>query len=482
MGGTAANYLAGRLGVGATLTSGAMAQITNTTAADVAFVVKGAASQTGLLLDVENSAGTTLTYIDSAGRLGVNTASVDTGATLRITNASDITGIRIRLASGQSTGALQVQDSSGNLLSGIAANGNFNIGSVQSTSALFRINKAITNNTFANGIFMTSQVDGDFVGMSTAYGYNSAIGASGTTAVPDIYHFGVNDGTFVTPPTVLRGYVANLTGGVTNYNFQGFSSAATGRWNLYMSGTAANYLAGRLGVGATLTSGAMAQVTNTTAGDKAFVVQGAASQTGDFFDVQNSAGSSRFKIDSAGNVAVGSFTSAGYSILVSKNFTGGTTAFGIAFNGTVQSDVTSGASVFLSSIATQAPSFTLTNLYHFRTDGLPTPGSGNTITTQHGFFVGGSLTGATNNYGFRGAIASGTNRWNIYMDGTAANHLAGNLCVGTTAIATSADKAIHMGNGTAPTANIASGGILYVESGALKYRGSSGTITTLGAA
>jgi hypothetical protein len=60
--------------------------------------------------------------------------------------------------------------------------------------------------------------------------------------------------------------------------------------------------------------------------------------------------------------------------------------------------------------------------------------------------------------------------------------MAGNLCIGTTAIATSADKAIHMGNGTAPSANIASGGILYVESGALKYRGSSGTITTLGAA
>ena len=32
-------------------------------------------------------------------------------------------------------------------------------------------------------------------------------------------------------------------------------------------------------------------------------------------------------------------------------------------------------------------------------------------------------------------------------------------------------------NGTAPTSSI-SGGIIYVEEGALKYRGSSGTITT----
>jgi hypothetical protein len=36
-----------------------------------------------------------------------------------------------------------------------------------------------------------------------------------------------------------------------------------------------------------------------------------------------------------------------------------------------------------------------------------------------------------------------------------------------------------MQNGTVPTANLSGGGILYVEAGALKYRGSSGTITTV---
>jgi hypothetical protein len=39
-----------------------------------------------------------------------------------------------------------------------------------------------------------------------------------------------------------------------------------------------------------------------------------------------------------------------------------------------------------------------------------------------------------------------------------------------------------MQNGTAPSANLTGGGILYVEAGALKYRGSSGTITTIGPA
>jgi hypothetical protein len=39
-----------------------------------------------------------------------------------------------------------------------------------------------------------------------------------------------------------------------------------------------------------------------------------------------------------------------------------------------------------------------------------------------------------------------------------------------------------MGNTTAPAINPTSGGFIWVESGALKYRGSSGTVTTLAAA
>ena len=40
-------------------------------------------------------------------------------------------------------------------------------------------------------------------------------------------------------------------------------------------------------------------------------------------------------------------------------------------------------------------------------------------------------------------------------------------------------KSIVIANGTAPTSNPTASGILYVESGALKYRGSSGTVTTI---
>ena len=82
----------------------------------------------------------------------------------------------------------------------------------------------------------------------------------------------------------------------------------------------------------------------------------------------------------------------------------------------------------------------------------------------------------------------GAHKWYTAPSGTAGATITltqaltlsavGNLLLGGTADPTSAAKAIVIYDGTAPTGNIA-GGTLYVEAGALKYRGSSGTVTTL---
>jgi hypothetical protein len=55
----------------------------------------------------------------------------------------------------------------------------------------------------------------------------------------------------------------------------------------------------------------------------------------------------------------------------------------------------------------------------------------------------------------------------------------GNVGIGATAFGTSAAKVIGIGNGTAPSSSPPGMGQLYVEGGALKYRGSSGTVTTI---
>ena len=56
------------------------------------------------------------------------------------------------------------------------------------------------------------------------------------------------------------------------------------------------------------------------------------------------------------------------------------------------------------------------------------------------------------------------------------------LGLGTATFGTSAARVLAIANGTAPTTSPAGIGQLYVESGALKFRGSSGTITTIAAA
>lgn len=56
---------------------------------------------------------------------------------------------------------------------------------------------------------------------------------------------------------------------------------------------------------------------------------------------------------------------------------------------------------------------------------------------------------------------------------------SGNMGIGVTAFGTSASKVLGLANATAPTTSPAGMGQLYVEAGALKYRGSSGTVTTI---
>jgi len=55
----------------------------------------------------------------------------------------------------------------------------------------------------------------------------------------------------------------------------------------------------------------------------------------------------------------------------------------------------------------------------------------------------------------------------------------GNVGVGVTTFGTSAAKVLGLADATAPSTSPAGMGQLYVEAGALKYRGSSGTITTI---
>jgi len=103
---------------------------------------------------------------------------------------------------------------------------------------------------------------------------------------------------------------------------------------------------------------------------------------------------------------------------------------------TIPSGSTSFCLGYQSFASTEAASFTLSTLKHYSAE-QGSIGAGSSITTQIGYFADGGLTGATNNYGFYGAIAAGSNRFNCYMSGTARNYFAGGVEVasGTTTMA-----------------------------------------------
>lgn len=131
------------------------------------------------------------------------------------------------------------------------------------------------------------------------------------------------------------------------------------------------------------------------------------------------------------SVGIGITPNTNYGIRLARTITSNVDSNGISSEGQVQSDVTSSANIFNSVSNTQNASFTITGIRHYRAV-QGTFGASSVVTNQFGFLVESNLTGATSNFGFYGNIPSGTNRWNLYMNGTANNYLAGNLLIGTT--------------------------------------------------
>jgi hypothetical protein len=261
------------------------------------------------------------------------------------------------------------------------SSGSLGIGTTSLTGYNLRVNKTLTGNTQAFSIRNENTIQSDVT--SQANGYSSLLGTQAVSfTLNEMNHYVASQSTLGAGSTVTNQYGffagASLIGATNNFGFRGLIPSGTNRWNLYMDGTANNYLAGSL--------------------------------------------------------AIGGLTINGFSLNVQKSITGAVDSVGINQQGLVLSDVTNTASGFYNILTTQAATFNIGTYVHYRTaqGGI---GAGSTITNQVGFQVSGGLTGATNNYGFRGQIASGTNRWNLYMDGTAANYLAGVLNIGTTTLA-----------------------------------------------
>ena len=173
----------------------------------------------------------------------------------------------------------------------------------------------------------------------------------------------------------------------------------------------------------------------------------------------------------AGSLGIGGVPVAGYKVLNYGTWTGGTTFYGYSSQGNIQSDVTSISYSYISAPNTAAASFTLSNLVHYASVG-GVVGAGSSISNQSGFTADVSLTGATNNYGFYGSIASGANRYNLYMAGTADNAFSGDVSIfgaGKLGYTTGSGGAVTQGTSrtTGVTLNKTNGAITLVSAAGL---------------
>ena len=224
-------------------------------------------------------------------------------------------------------------------------------------------------------------------------------------------------------------------------------------------------------------------------GNATFTGNGTSRQTADF-------------TNTGGQLYVGAESSAGGAVFVGSSAYAGivgtntNTPLQLGTNGTIKATLDSSGNLGLGvTPSAWGTDYTAFNLKQFGTRTAAVYGGG-------GLTGVGLLLGTHNNnsnwvYSVTGAPVSryelggdGGHQWYTAPSGTAGNAIsftqalsltaAGNLLLGGTTDP-GGTKVLYIGNGTTP-GTPTSGGVLYVESGALKYKGSSGTVTTLGAA
>lgn len=135
-------------------------------------------------------------------------------------------------------------------------------------------------------------------------------------------------------------------------------------------------------------------------------------------------GVNRLNISSGGDVNIGSGAGTN-SLIVNKSITGAEEVSGIRSSGQLQSSViTSG--FFFRAVINQA-NYAITSIIGYESQVGTINGTGTNLVN---FRANANNAGFTNVYGFQSTIASGTNRYGAFFNGTAQNHFRGNVGIG----------------------------------------------------
>jgi hypothetical protein len=421
--------MAGALGIGATgLTgynfliarnlTGAVNSSSTLTSVVVLADVTGSANGNYSYLSTQAASFTLPTishFVAAGGTLGAGstvTTQFGFNAGVGLTQATNNYGFVGDIANAANRWNFYAEGTAPNYMAGALG-----IGTTALAGHNIRVQKPLTGDSNSSSITNESEVQSDVT--TSAYSFYSRVSTQAAAfTLPDLLHYTAAGGAIGAGSTVTNQYGFNagyrLTQATNNFGFYGAIASAANCWNFYAAGTAPNYMAGALGIGAT--------------------------------------------------------SLAGSNLRVSRNLTGATSSTSIYNDCGVLSDVTVAAFGFYSRITTQAAAFTLPDLIHYNAAGGAI-GAGSTVTNQYGFNAGHGLTQATNNYGFYGGIASAANRWNFYAAGTAPNAYAGNSRFGALTVPT---ETIDATGNIAATGSVLSSG----KANGVGYKtGAGGTIT-----
>jgi hypothetical protein len=369
------------------------------------------------------------------------TANTFTGGVQQITTASAATkGLIVKAAASQSANLFEFQNSSGTAITYFNSSGGL---------------------TATEGVLSTSYSGGKMttgtLGYLNATTFNAAVS-----------------------PIVVRG-IASQTADLQQWQ----NSAGTVLSNIKSFGGARLY---DLGIKGAPEGIAWAYFGNDNTSTKNVVVRAFATQTANMQEWQDSAGGILARVDQNGGVT-GAFLNVGQS------------ANGIASNGTYAIRF-NGLLLNIGTAQTTGAQLTVTNATTTNVGLVVKAAASQTANLQEWQNSAGTVLAKVNSYGdlystggriFRGSTDLGANL-NILNEfgskgivvrqesGGTANLQQWQNSAGTVLAAVTKDAWLELGSSTAPAANSGVGGYLYVEAGALKFRGSSGTITTLGAA
>jgi hypothetical protein len=455
--GTAANYFAGDVLIG---TSSAAAYVYSSGRIQLAGTTE-ASSVTSLARFSANSGSPILNFAKSRGAsVGANTVvqSGDDLGLLAFVGADGTNYIEAARIRAQVDGTPGTNDMPGRLVFSTTADG------ASSPTERMRLDSA---GNLGLGVTPSAWVGTNVIEVSRLGTSIAAFSANNSYFTSNAYYNGTN---WIYAATAAATYYQQTTG--------------QHRWFNAPSGTAGNAItstqamtlsaAGGLSIGDTTDPGAggLRATGNVTLGD-----------------------ASTDTVTVNGTMGVGGAVGSGTAIKISGTQGVATLANGFLAQYTGASTSTNYIAGFQAYLSTSASSYTVSNVYGFAAAGIETKGAGSTITNQHGLYVFDQTQG-TNNYGITSLVSSGTNKWNIYASGTAANYFAGNVLINRTAGVGSERLSVNgslaiigdvSGNGSIGSGS-AAGRFIYAggatggvsDSGAVITRGSSAAVNAFG--